>query len=156
MNIEKVSKITLWVLMGISVVIFILFFFVGFSTPWEEQPKMSNPQFTDVLLWWNIALCIATAVLMLVSFFMYVKEYGFNKSYIYTWGLPLITLAIGAAIGFSNKNEVMLVNGKDWNTAAKPEVFNMILTDASMVSIGILFVLAIIAIIFSVVVKGKK
>lgn len=156
MNIEKISKITLWVLMGISVVVFILYFGVGFSTPWEENPKQYNPTFTDALLIWNMVLCIVTFVLMLVSFFMYVKEYGFNKSYIYTWGLPIITIAIGAAIGVSNKSEVMLINGKDWNTPAKPEVFNMILTDASMVSIGILFVLAIIAIIYSVVIKAKK
>lgn len=156
MNIDKISKITLWSLMGISVVIFILFFLVGFATPWEENPKQYDPQFTDALIIWSMVLSAATFVIMLVSFFMYVKEYGFNKSYLYTWGLPIITLAIGAAIGFSNKHEVMLINGKDWNTEAKPEVFNMVLTDSTMVSIGILFIIAIIAIIYSIVIKGKK
>ena len=97
MNIEKISKITLWVLMGISAVIFILYFVVGFDNPYEENPKMNDPQFLDVVLIWGIVLTIATLILMLVSFFMYVKEYGFNKSYIYTWGLPIITLAIAHA-----------------------------------------------------------
>ena len=156
MNIDKISKITLWSIMGISVVVFILFFLVGFDKPWEENPQQYDPQFTDALIIWAIVLSAATLVIMLVSFFMYVKEYGFNKSYLYTWGLPIITLAIGAAIGFSNKNEVMLINGKDWNTEAKPEVFNMILTDATMISIAILFVISIVAIIYSIVLKGKK
>ncbi len=156
MNIDKISKITLWSLMGISVVIFILFFLVGFDTPWEENPKQYDPKFTDALIIWSMVLSAVTLAMMLVSFFMYVKEYGFNKSYIYTWGLPIITLAIGAIIGFSNKSEVMLINGKDWNTPAKPETFNMVLTDSVMVSIGILFVLSIAAIIYSIVLKGKK
>ena len=50
MNIEKISKITLWALMGISAIIFILFFVVNFDIKWEENPKMNNPQFTDVLI----------------------------------------------------------------------------------------------------------
>lgn len=156
MNIDKISKITLWTLMGISIVVFILYFCIGFDTPWEENPKQYNPMFTDVLLIWNAILCIATFILMLVSFFMYVKEYGFNKSYIYTWGLPIVTIAIGAIVGLSNKNEVMLINGKDWNTVADPQVFKMILTDASMVSIGILVALTIVAIIYSMIVTAKK
>ena len=44
MNIEKISKITLWVLMGISAIIFILFFVVNFDNKWEENPKMNDPQ----------------------------------------------------------------------------------------------------------------
>ena len=151
MNIDKISKITLWSLMGISVVIFILFFLVGFATPWEENPKQYDPQFTDALIIWSMVLSAATFVMMLVSFFMYVKEYGFNKSYLYTWGLPIITLAIGAAIGFSNKHEVMLINGKDWNNPT-----DIIMTDMSIISIAILMVLTIVAVVYSMVVRTKK
>jgi len=35
-------------------------------------------------------------------------------------------------------------------------VFKMIRTDATMISIAILFVIAIVAIIYSIVLKGKK
>ena len=151
MNIEKISKITLWVLMGISVVIFILYFVVGFDNPYEENPKMNDPQFLDVVLIWGIVLTIATLILMLVSFFMYVKEYGFNKSYIYTWGLPIITLAIGAGVGFANKDEHMLINNEDWNVPS-----DIIITDACIVSIAILAVITIGAIIYSVILKAKQ
>ena len=151
MNIEKISKITLWVLMGISAVIFILYFVVGFDNPYEEKPKMNDPQFLDVVLIWGIVLTIATLILMLVSFFMYVKEYGFNKSYIYTWGLPIVTLAIGAAVGMANKDERMLINNEDWNIPS-----DIIITDACIVSIAILAVITIGAIIYSVILKAKQ
>lgn len=151
MNIEKISKITLWVLMGISAVIFILYFVVGFDNPYEENPKMNDPQFLDVVLIWGIVLTIATLILMLVSFFMYVKEYGFNKSYIYTWGLPIITLAIGAGVGFANKDEHMLINNEDWNVPS-----DIIITDACIVSIAILAVITIGAIIYNVILKAKQ
>jgi len=151
MNIEKISKITLWVLMGVSAIIFILFFVVGFDIQWEENPKMNNPQFTDVLIIWALVLCIATLIIMLISFFMYVKEYGFNKSYIYTWGLPIVTLAIGAAVGMANKDEHMLINNEDWNVPS-----DIIITDACIVSIAILAVITIGAIIYSVILKAKQ
>jgi len=151
MNIEKISKITLWALMGISVIVFIFFFAVGFDTPYEENPKMNNPQFIDLMLIWAILLCVVTLVLMLVSFFMYVKEYGFNKSYIYTWGLPIITLAIGAGVGMANKDEHMLINNEDWNVPS-----DIIVTDACIVSIAILAVITIAAIIYSVILKAKQ
>ena len=151
MNIEKISKITLWVLMGVSVIIFILFFFVNFDIKWEENPKMNGPQFTDVLIIWALVLCVATFIIMLISFFMYVKEYGFNKSYIYTWGLPIVTLAIGAAVGMANKDEHMLINNEDWNVPS-----DIIITDACIVSIAILAVITIGSIIYSVIMKAKQ
>jgi len=151
MNIEKISKITLWVLMGVSAIIFILFFVVNFDTKWEENPKMNNPQFTDVLIIWGLVLCVATFIIMLISFFMYVKEYGFNKSYIYTWGLPIVTLAIGAAVGMANKDEHMLINNEDWNVPS-----DIIVTDACIVSIAILAVITIGSIIYSIILKAKQ
>ena len=151
MNIEKISKYTLWALMGVSAIIFILFFVVNFDTKWEENPKMNNPQFTDVLIIWALVLCFTTLIIMLISFFMYVKEYGFNKSYIYTWGLPIVTLAIGAGIGVANKGEHMLINNEDWNVPS-----DIIITDACIVSIAILAVITIGAIIYSVILKAKQ
>ena len=79
------------------------------------------------------------------------KEYGFNKSYIYTWGLPIITLAIGAGVGFANKDEHMLINNEDWNVPS-----DIIITDACIVSIAILAVITIGAIIYSVILKAKQ
>ena len=150
MNTEKISKYVFYVLIGISIISFILFF-INFDRAWEENPKMNNPMFTDALIVWALVLTVATFVMMLVSFFMYVKEYGFNKSYIYTWGLPIITLALGAGLGIANKGEHMLINNEDWNIPS-----DIIITDACIVSIAILAVITIGAIIYSVILKAKQ
>ncbi len=151
MNIDKVSKYILWVLMGISAVVIALFFLIGFDTPYEEDPNQYAPQCTDVLLIWTIILTVIGAISMLASFIYYVVVNGFNKSYIYTWGLPVITIALGVGLGIANKDEHLLINGQDWNVPS-----DIILTDASMVSIGLLTVCAVAAIIFSVIMNSKK
>ncbi len=151
MNLDKLSKYLLWVLMGISAVVVALFFIVGFDTPYEEDPNQNAPVFTDALLIWTIILTVASGICMLASFIYYVIENGFNKSYIYTWGLPVITIALGVGLGIANKDEHMLINGQDWNNPT-----DIIITDASMVSIAILTLCALVAIIFSVVMNAKK
>lgn len=151
MNLDKLSKYLLWVLMGISVVVVALFFIVGFDTPYEEDPNLNAPVFTDALLVWTIILTVAGGVCMLASFIYYVCENGVNSSYIYTWGLPVLTIVIGVILGISNKDDHMLINGQDWNNPV-----DIIITDASMVSIAVLTVCAIIAIIFSVIMNTKK
>ncbi len=151
MNLDKLSKYLLWVLMGISAVVVALFFIVGFDTPYEEDPNQNAPQFTDALLIWTIILTVAGGISMLASFIYYVIENGFNRSYIYTWGLPVVTIALGVILGIANKDEHMLINGQDWNNST-----DIIITDASMVSIAILTLCALVAIIFSVVMNAKK
>ena len=149
MNIEKIAKNVFYVLIGISVVSCILFF-IGFDTPWEEDINMNNPKFLDVLLIWTVVLLVVAVIVALCSFIMYVKEWGFNKSFIYTWGLPIVTLALGAALGAANKDEHFIINNKDWNVPSE-----IVITDACIVSIGILLVIALGCIVFSLV-KGFK
>lgn len=153
MNIEKVSKYTLTTLMVVSIAIFILFFAVGYDTPWEENPKMNNPQFTDVLCIWTYILVAVAAVSMFGSFIMYIKEHGLDKSIMYVWGLPLISIGLGVIIGVSNQNEVLLINGERFQDPTA-----IILTDASMISIAILSVIAIAVTVWSMVaeIMAKK
>lgn len=153
MNIEKVSKYTLTTLMVVSIAIFILFFAVGYDTPWEENPKMNNPQFTDVLCIWTYFLVAVAAVSMFGSFIMYIKEHGLDKSIMYVWGLPILSIGIGVAIGLSNQNEVLLINGERFQNPT-----DIILTDASMISIIVLSIIAIAVTIWSMVaeVMAKK
>lgn len=138
MDIEKISKYVLTGLMAISIIIFILFFTIGYDTPYEENPKMNNPQLLDALCIWTYILIAAAAIFMLCSFIMFISQHGLNKSVMYTWGLPILSIAIGAGIGVSNQSETLIINGKEWNDST-----GIILTDASMVSIAILAVIAV-------------
>jgi hypothetical protein len=60
------------------------------------------------------------------------------------------SLVIGLIVGFANKGETMLINGKDWNNPT-----DIIITDTSMVSIIILGVISILAVIYSMIATKK-
>lgn len=147
--VEKISKYTLWAGMGISILVLILFFAIGYDRPFEENPKFTDPQLTDALLIWTYFLVAVAIIVTLWSLFHglttkgtgTMKETGLvSKTGLIAWGLCAVSLILGAAIGFMGKDETMLINGKDWNDPT-----DIILTDMCMVSILILTVVTIIA-----------
>jgi hypothetical protein len=56
----------------------------------------------------------------------------------------------GLIVGFANKDEVMLINGKDWNVPS-----DIILTDTSIIAIIVLTIVTIIATVYSMVTSKK-
>jgi hypothetical protein len=56
----------------------------------------------------------------------------------------------GIVTGIAGKDEVLLINGKDWNVPT-----DIILTDTSMISILILTIVTIVATVFSMVTNKK-
>ena len=159
-KVEKISKITLWVLIGITIVVMALFLLVGYDTPYEENPKFNDPQLTDLLIVWTYILIIATAVAT-IGAVIYGFVSGGNKSKnedvgmaskagLIAWGTFVVSLIIGLIAGFANKDEVLLINGKDWNVPS-----DIILTDMSMISILILTIVTVAATVFSMVTNKK-
>jgi hypothetical protein len=47
---EKVSSRVLYAIVGLTAMVFALFWFVGFNRPYDEDPNFNAPLFTDVLL----------------------------------------------------------------------------------------------------------
>ncbi|MBQ0021656.1 MAG: hypothetical protein KBT29_00265 [Prevotellaceae bacterium] len=159
-GVEKISKFTLWALIGISLVVLALFILIGYDTPYEENPKFVDPQLTDALLCWTYFLIAGTAIATVVSV-IYGAISGGNKSKVeekgllsktglIAWGTFIVSIVIGVAMGIAGKDEVLLINGKDWNNPT-----DIILTDASMVSILVLTVVTVIATVFSMVTNKK-
>lgn len=159
-KVEKISKITLWVLIGISLVVLALFLLVGYGNPYEENPKFNDPQLTDLLICWTYFLIAATAVAA-VGAVIYGFVSGGNKSKneekgmlsktgVIAWGTFVVSLVIGIIIGIASKDEVLLINGKDWNDPT-----DIILTDTSMVSILILTIVTVIATAYSMATNKK-
>ncbi|MBR3531499.1 MAG: hypothetical protein IKN83_09050 [Bacteroidaceae bacterium] len=159
MNTDKIAKYLLWTMMGISIVVFVLFFLVGFDTPFEDNPKYNNPKLTDAVLILSYALVIIAIVATIWSAIKQVtvggnstaKDKGIaGRTGLIAVVILVVSLVIGLIVGFANKGETMLINGKDWNNPA-----DIIITDTSMVSIIILGVVSIIAVIYSMVVTKK-
>ena len=160
-KVEKISKITLWVLIGISLVVLALFLLVGYNTPYEENPtKMVDPQMTDLLIIWTYILIIATAVAA-IGAVIYGFVSGGNKSKnedvglaskagLIAWGTFIVSVVIGLIVGFANKDELLIYNTNDKATPS-----GIIMTDTSMISILILTIVTIIATVFSMVTNKK-
>lgn len=121
---EKLSQSVFYVLIGLSVLIFGLFFLVGYDMPFEENPDFNAPLFTDVLL------CLMTLLLALSLFLtayslvrsakMEVRgehdEHGVPDRKIVglTWIVTLVVLLLTFVLGSSAP---MLINGEsytDW------------------------------------------
>jgi hypothetical protein len=66
MKISRISSITLYVIMGISVVLTILFF-VGGYVPGTKGTNLAEPLNTDYMLIWNVIL-LAIAILLTLVF----------------------------------------------------------------------------------------
>lgn len=159
MNIEKISKWTLWGLMGIIIVVFALFMFVGFDTPYEENPKQNNPMFTDAVIWLGLILIVIAAVVTIWSAFMQFTKGGSTakdkglagKTGLIATLLFVASIVIGIIVGVANSGETLLINGKSENNPT-----DIILTDTSIISISILMFVSVVAVVYSMVAKSKK
>lgn len=159
-KVEKISKITLWVLIGISLVVMALFLLIGYDTPYEENPNFNDPQMTDLLIIWTYILIAVTAIAT-VAAVIYGFVNGSNKSKheekglagkagVIAWGTFIVSVIIGIVVGIANQSEVLLINGERWNDPT-----DIILTDTSMISILILTIVTVIATVFSMVTNKK-
>ena len=66
---ERISQRILYVLIGVIALVFVLFFSVGFYTPFAGDPSFNAPLFTDVLLifmWILFGLAVFAMVLSLI------------------------------------------------------------------------------------------
>ena len=66
---ERISQRILYVLIGVIALVFVLFFSVGFYTPFAGDPSFNAPLFTDVLLifmWILFGLVVFAMVLSLI------------------------------------------------------------------------------------------
>lgn len=65
---EKISRRIFYLLIGVSVVIFGLFFLVGYDMPFEENPDFNAPMFTSALIVLMCVLLVVAFVLAVASF----------------------------------------------------------------------------------------
>ena len=159
-KVEKISKIVLWSLIDITLVVIEILIQVGYNTPYEENIKQVNPQMTDLLLIWTYILIFAT-IIITVGAVIYGFVNGSNKSKhedkgmaskagLIAWGTLIIGVVAGLIVGFANKDEVLLINGKDWNIPS-----DIILTDTSMIAILVLTIVTIIVSSYSMITNKK-
>lgn len=112
---SKISKITFYIVMAVSVALIVLFFLVGFgNTETINNSDMRAPQFTDALLYWIYALTALAVVLVLVfAVISFAKNFKDSpiKALKSLAGLLLIIVLFVVSY-FLASDELIYVNGK--------------------------------------------
>ncbi len=156
MKEAKISNYVLIALSVISIIVLGLFMFVGFDTPFEDNPSFTNPQFTDLLMCWTYGLIAITLVLSVWSILMQVmkgksslSEPGLaGKTDVIAIAILILSIIGGWAFGAVD-TEMLTINNKAWNPEENAGT-NMT-TVISMVSILTLSVVTILATIASMI-----
>ncbi|MBR3545944.1 MAG: hypothetical protein IKN86_00075 [Bacteroidaceae bacterium] len=150
MKIEKISKMALYICIGIIVVCFALFMTIGYNNPVGDT---NEPLLTDVVMWLMYLMIIATAILTIWGVICGIRSNKGNdpaastgvpggKITLFTIILLIASLVIGVVLGlgepdFTASDGTVTTGG--WVTVV----------DAFCVSIGILIVAAAIAVAVS-------
>ena len=156
MKASKIASIVYYVLLALSVVVFVLFFCVGFGNQ-ESLPSgfYKSPQFTDLLMWWMyilVAICGICTVVGAVT-----AKGGKVDSQMPAWGDTL------AKVGLWLFVPVLLVT---WFLGSKAPImtgtglyedaFWLQATDAIIYTVYVLLVVTVIALVASLSGVFKK
>lgn len=140
---EKISQRVFYVLIGLAVLVFGLFFLVGYSMPFEENPDFNAPLFTDVLIvlmWLLLLLTLGLAVYSIVKGYrLSVKEEKLsngipeNKIFRITWLSTLAVLVLTFLVGSSMP---MLINGSEFGDWIWLKVSDMFVTTSILMLVA--------------------
>lgn len=74
---ERISQAVLYAVVGLAVVVFALFRFVGYDTPYYDNPELNAPLLTDVLVGFMSLLTLAAVIIVLWAA---CRSFGKNRS----------------------------------------------------------------------------
>ncbi len=147
---EKISHAVLYAIVGLSAVIFALFYLVGFNVQSIEEPQFNAPLLTDALLILMMALLFVAVAIGVIAVVVGLrkKDKGDNvingvpaaKISWITFGVTFIMLVITFIAG---STQSMMINGHQFTDVVALKVTDMFVAT----SIGMI-VLAICAVIF--------
>ena len=141
---EKISQQVFYIMIGLAVLVFGLFFLVGYDLPFEENPDFNAPLFTDVLIllmWLFLIGGVGLAV------FSMIRDYRSSKSEAVVNGIPVRrifritwigTLAVLLLTFLLGGSAPMLINGEnyaDWLWLKLSDMF--VITSLLMLVAGI-------------------
>ena len=156
MKASKIASIVYYVLLALSVVVFVLFFCVGFGNQ-ESLPSglYKSPQFTDLLMWWMyilVAICAVCTVVGAVT-----AKGGKVDSQMPAWGnvlakvgLWLFVPVLASTWFLGSKDPIMT------GTGLYADAFWLQATDAIIYTVYVLLVVTAVALIASLSGMFKK
>lgn len=147
---ERISSAVLYVIVGITAVVFALFYLVGYNTQSPEVPGFNAPLLTDALIVLMIVLLVVASVTGVAAVFigMRKRDAGDNvvngvpagRISLITFGVTLLLLVVTFVSG---STDAMIINGHQFT-----DVLALKVTDMFVVTSIIMIFLAIGAAIF--------
>lgn len=140
---EKISQRVFYVLIGLAVLIFALFFLVGYDLPFEENPDFNAPLFTDCLIglmWILLLMALGLSVYSIVKGYrLTVKQEKMsngipeNKIFRIVWLSTLAILVITFLVGSSAP---MLINGNEFGDWVWLKISDMFVTTSILMLVA--------------------
>lgn len=154
---EQISVRIFYAMISVTVLIFGLFFLVGYNMPFMSEPEYNAPLFTDAVMWFVYIMVAAATVVAVVAL-----ARGYQKRQTESvvngvpaarvaWGtvaLLVVLLAVTFLVGGSSP---VKINGKMFS-----EVFWLKLTDMFINTVFVLLALAALAVGFSLSGMNRK
>ena len=141
---EQISQKVFRLMIGLAVLVFGLFYLIGYDLPFDENPDFNAPLFTDVLIFLMWLFLIGGVGLAVYSM---VKDYRSSKSEAVVNGVPvrrifritwLTLLAVLVLTFLLGGSDPMLINGEnyaDWLWLKLSDMF--VITSLLMLLAGI-------------------
>ena len=141
---EQISQKAFRLMIGLAVLVFGLFYLIGYDLPFDENPDFNAPLFTDVLIFLMWLFLIGGIGLAVYSM---VKDYRSSKSEAVVNGVPvrrifritwLTLLAVLILTFLLGGSDPMLINGEnyaDWLWLKLSDMF--VITSLLMLLAGI-------------------
>jgi putative exporter of polyketide antibiotics len=147
---ERISQCVLYVLVGLSALVFAAFYLIGYDTPFEEDPNFNAPLLTDVLLMFMFVLLILGIAVGIWAVVKSLRVHNSEDKLVnsvpatkisysiagFTFVLLIFTFVLGSS-------STMLINGQKYTDA-----FWLKVSDMFVWSCLIMIVVAVAAVIF--------
>lgn len=136
---ERISQYVLYGLTSFSAILFVMFYLVGFNTPYWKNESMNAPLLTDMLLGLMIGICVLTVLLAILAKVHSVRVNRGSARVVN--GIPARKISISISlftllvliIGFLlTSTDPMTVNGETYTNWWGLKVSGMLITTASV------------------------
>ena len=150
---KDLSHRILMLIVTVAVVLFALFFFVGYSHPYAENPDFIEPKFTNVILWFMMLVLVLAIVVIVwavaVAFLKRGKgQKAVNKVPVAAISAAVVVATVVIMVGafVLGSSSVVDVNGKNYEDPMWLKAADMF-----VISSLVLMILATAAVAFAAI-----
>lgn len=147
---EKISQTILYIIVGLTILIFALFYLVGYNMQSVEDPSFNAPLLTDVLLIFMVLLLTVAAVIGIAAVIVGLRKRDSGDKVVngvpaakisfITFGVTFLLLLLTFVFGSTDS---MMINGHQFT-----DVVALKLTDMFVQTSLVMIVIAVAAMIF--------